>query len=47
VECTQASHAGGKIAGDARIQLEHQSGQKVISTHNYLVEPEKKKKLRK
>ena len=37
-----AAKAGGKIAGDARKQLEIKSGKKVISTENYL--PEKKQK---
>lgn len=33
-----AANAGGKIAGDARKQLEIKSGKKVISTENYLTE---------
>ena len=32
------ANAGGKIAGDARKQLEIKSGKKVISTENYLTE---------
>jgi len=35
-----AAHKGGKIAGDARIALEKESGKKVISEDNYL--PERK-----
>lgn len=34
----KAAKAGGKIAGDARRQLELKSGKKVISTENYLPE---------
>jgi DNA-damage-inducible protein D len=33
-----AAKAGGKIAGDARKQLELKSGKKVISATNYLPE---------
>jgi len=35
-----AAHKGGKIAGDARIALEKESGKKVISENNYLPERE-------
>jgi len=42
IENQQAAKAGGKIAGDARKQLEIQSGKSVISSDNYL--PENKKK---
>jgi DNA-damage-inducible protein D len=38
----KAAKIGGKIAGDARKQLELKSGKKIISDENYL--PEKKKK---
>jgi DNA-damage-inducible protein D len=38
----KAAKTGGKIAGDARRQLEIKSGKKVISSDNYL--PEKKQK---
>lgn len=41
IENQQAAKAGGKIAGDARKQLEIQSGKSVISSDNYL--PENKK----
>jgi DNA-damage-inducible protein D len=37
-----AARAGGKIAGDARKQLEIKSGKKVVSEANYLPEPKKK-----
>ena len=38
----KVAKAGGKIAGDARKQLEIKSGKKVVSSQNYL--PESKKK---
>lgn len=38
----RAAKAGGKIAGDARKQLEIKSGKKVVTSENYL--PENKKK---
>jgi DNA-damage-inducible protein D len=40
-ENKKAAKAGGKIAGDARKQLELKSGKKVVSSNNYL--PENKK----
>jgi len=39
----RAAKAGGKIAGDARTQLELKSGKKVVSKDNYLPISEKKK----
>lgn len=39
----KAAKAGGKIAGDARKQLEIKSGKKVVSEENYLPEFKKKK----
>lgn len=39
----KAAKAGGKIAGDARKQLEIKSGKKVVSEENYLPESQKKK----
>ncbi len=35
---------GGKIAGDARKKLEIETGEKVVSRDNYLIEPEKEKR---
>ncbi len=43
IENQKAARAGGKIAGDARKQLELQSGKKVVSTDNFLPENKKKK----
>ena len=37
---------GGKIAGDAREKLEIETGDKVVSSENFLTEPESKKRLR-
>ena len=36
VENKDAAKAGGKIAGDARMQLEEKSGNKVSTKENYL-----------
>lgn len=33
-----AAHDGGAIAGNARRQLEHKSGKKVVTGRNYLVD---------
>ena len=41
-----AARKGGKIAGDAREKLEAETGAKVASPENYLVEPESKKRLK-
>jgi len=46
-ENKKAAKAGGKIAGDARKQLELKSGKKVVSEENYLPESEKNKELKK
>lgn len=43
----RAARTGGKIAGDARKQLEQKSGKKVVSKQNYLPEPKKKLKPKK
>ncbi|MBI4453732.1 hypothetical protein HY636_03755 [Candidatus Woesearchaeota archaeon] len=39
-----AAKKGGRIAGDARENLELASGEKVIVSDNYLAEPEKEKR---
>lgn len=46
VENRVAAHKGGKIAGDAREQLEEETGKKVVTSENFLVEPESRKRLR-
>ena len=45
-ESRRAAEAGGRIAGDARKQLELKSGKKVVTTDNYLPEGKKPKKLK-
>jgi hypothetical protein len=40
-----ASHRGGKIAGDARKKLEKESGRKVVTSENYLEQPEVLKRI--
>ncbi len=40
-----AANKGGKIAGDARVKLEVESGRKVLSDENYLDTSEKLKRL--
>jgi len=42
IENQNAARAGGKIAGDARKQLELKSGKRIVTSENYL--PENKKK---
>lgn len=32
----QAAHSGGKVAGNARRELEKKSGRKVVTSENYL-----------
>lgn len=46
-ENRSAANKGGKIAGDARENLEIESGRKVVSGENYLEIPEKQKRLEK
>ncbi len=40
-----AARKGGKIAGDARDKLEIETGDRIVTQENYLVEPESKKRL--
>ena len=44
-ENRSAAHKGGRIAGDARLELEKESGRRVVSNENYLDTPEKQKRL--
>jgi len=44
-ENKDAAKEGGTVAGIARSELEKRSGEKVVSSDNYLEEPEKTKKL--
>ncbi|MFT5703319.1 MAG: DNA-damage-inducible protein D [Rickettsiales bacterium] len=36
---------GGKIANNAKIELEQQTGQKIVNTRNFLPKPDNKKEL--
>ena len=42
----QAAHAGGKVAGNARLELEKKSGRKVVTNENYLALPQAAKKAK-
>ncbi len=46
VENKQAASEGGAVAGNARKELEHKSGKKVISKENYKKLPQNKKLLK-
>ncbi|OGR02435.1 MAG: phage antirepressor protein [Deltaproteobacteria bacterium RIFOXYA12_FULL_61_11] len=41
-----AARKGGTIAGEARTQLEKETGGRVVSPENYLAEPESRKRLK-
>ncbi len=45
-ENKEAARKGGKISGDARKNLEKETGNSVVSNENYLEIPEKKKRLK-
>lgn len=47
VENKKIANQGGKIAGDARKALELETGEKVVSSKNYLPEAKKNKELKK
>lgn len=44
-EHKRASKEGGTVAKNARLELEQKAGKKIITSGNYLKEPEKKKRL--
>ena len=46
-ECKGAANRGGRVAGNARIDAEKEIGKPIVSKDNYLIEPEKQKKLKK
>ncbi len=46
-ENKNAAKKGGEIAGDARKNLEIESGEKIVTSENYLQESESKKKINK
>ena len=45
-ENKKAAKEGGEVAGNARKELETKSGERVSTSENYLIEPEKRKKLK-
>ena len=45
-ESKDSAQRGGKISGDAREELEKETGKKVSTSENYLEEPEIKKRLK-
>jgi hypothetical protein len=44
-ESKHAARKGGEVAGKARKDLEKKTGKKVVSSENYLIEPESRKRL--
>ena len=42
----QAAHAGGKVAGNARRELEKKSGRKIVTSENYLALTQAAKKMK-
>ncbi len=40
-----AARKGGRISGEVREKLEDETGEKVVSSGNYLAEPESRKRL--
>jgi hypothetical protein len=45
IENKDTAQRGGKIAGDARKKLEKESGRKVVTSENYLVQPDTIKRI--
>jgi len=45
-ESKTAARKGGEVAGKARKDLEEKTGKRVVSSDNYLTEPESKKRLK-
>jgi len=41
-----AAHKGGRIAGEAREKLEVETGERVVTPENFLIEPESRKRLK-
>jgi len=46
IENKTAARKGGRITGEAREKLEVETGEKVVTPENYLVEPESRKRLK-
>lgn len=47
IQNQKAAKQGGAVAGKARRDLETKTGQKVVSSENYLPEPKKNKQITK
>jgi prophage antirepressor-like protein len=47
IECKGAAKRGGRVAGKARVDAEKEIGKPIVSKENYLIEPEKQRKLKK
>jgi DNA-damage-inducible protein D len=47
LECKGAAKRGGRVAGKARVDAEKEIGKPIVSKDNYLIEPEKQRKLKK
>jgi DNA-damage-inducible protein D len=45
-ESKTAARKGGEVAGTARKDLEKKTGKRVVSSGNYLTEPESRKRLK-
>ncbi len=45
IQNKKAARQGGDVAGKARRDLEAKTGQKVVSSENYLPEPQKRKQI--
>lgn len=45
IENQKAAKQGGSVAGNARKELEAKTGKKVVTSENYLPEPQKKKAI--
>jgi hypothetical protein len=45
IQNKKAAILGGAVAGNARLELESKTGQKVVSTNNFLPEAKKNKEL--
>jgi prophage antirepressor-like protein len=47
LECKGAAKRGGRVAGKARVDAEKEIGKPIVSKENYLIAPEKQRKLKK
>lgn len=47
LKCKGAAKRGGRVAGKARVDAEKEIGKPIVSKENYLIEPEKQRKVKK